>query len=116
MKFAQCSMASMTLFATLFSSGLLAAEEARIELSPLSDAGTVVIRSRDARQQLLVTSIAADGTLSDATRDAAWVVSDPAVLSIDSTGMAVPTGDGEVSVTATVGDKTTTVHVAVSGF
>lgn len=117
MKFAQCSVASMTLLAALCFSGFSAvAEEARIELSPLSDAGTVVIRSRDARQQLLVTSIAADGTTADATRDAAWVVSDPSVLSIDSTGMAVPTGDGEVTVTATVGDKTTSVHVAVTGF
>ena len=92
------------------------AEEARIELSPLGDNNAITIRSRDARQQLIVTSIAADGAIKDATRDAAWVVSNPAVLAIDSTGMAIPAADGDITVTATVGDKTTTAHIIVSGF
>jgi hypothetical protein len=117
MKFAQCSAALITLFTTLCLSGsLVVAEEARIELSPLGDSDAITIRSRDARQQLIVTAIAADGTHTDVTRDAAWVISDPSVLAIDSTGMATPTADGDITVTATIGDQSATASVSVSGF
>ena len=117
MKFAQFCIAiqSVVVGLCLLGSSAIAAEE-RIELSPVGENSSITIRSRDARQQLIVTSIAADGSVKDATRDAAWVVSDPKVLVIDSTGMAIPTADGNITVTATVGDKTTTANVAVSGF
>ncbi len=92
------------------------AEEARIELSPLGESDTIAIRSRDARQQLIVTTIAADGTKTDATREAVWTISDPAIIGVDSTGMARPTADGLADVTATVGDLKATVHVTVNGF
>ena len=117
MKFAQCPAALITLFATLTVSGsFVVASEARIELSPLEDSNAITIRSRDARQQLIVTAIAADGTLTDATREATWVISDPSVLAIDSDGMAIPTADGDITVTVKVGEQTATAHVSVSGF
>ncbi|MEJ7590238.1 MAG: S-layer protein, partial [Planctomycetaceae bacterium] len=117
MKFAQYSTALITFFAALYLSGSFAvAADARIELSPLGAGDTIAIRSRDARQQLIVTAVAEDGKQADVTRDAAWVVSDPAVLMVDSTGMAVPSADGDITVTATYGDKTATAHVTVSGF
>ena len=89
---------------------------AKIEVSPLGEGDTIAIRSRDARQQLIVTATDEGGKQTDVTRDVAWVVSDPAVLMIDSTGMAIPSADGDITVTATVGDKTATAHVTVSGF
>lgn len=116
MKFARYSTALTLFFAALYFPGTTSAADARIELSPLGDGDTIAIRSRDARQQLIVTATDEGGIQTDVTRDVAWVVSDPAVLKIDSTGMAIPSSDGDITVTATVGDKTATAHVTVSGF
>ncbi len=117
MKFAQNSAALILFFAALCLPGSFSvAADARIELSPLSDGNTIAIRSRDARQQLIVTATDESGTQTDVTRNVAWVVSDPAVLMIDSSGMAIPSADGDITVTATVGDKTATAHVTVKGF
>lgn len=88
----------------------------RLELSPVDDNNSVTIRSKDARQQLVVTGVHADETATDVTRDVSWAVSDPNVLVVDSTGMAIPKADGQVTVTATLGDKSATATVAVSGF
>ena len=117
MKFAQYSAALIFFFAALCPPGSSAvAADVRIELSPLGEGEMIAIRSRDARQQLIVTATDEGGKQTDVTRDAAWVVSDPGVLLIDSTGMAIPSADGDITVTATVGDKNATVHVTVSGF
>lgn len=88
---------------------------ARVEISPATD-NKVVIRSRDARQQLIATAVMADGTLQDVTRTAAWTISSPALLSVDATGMAIPAGDGDVTVTATFEGQAATINVSISGF
>jgi len=116
MKFAQCSVALILFCAALCVSSSSNAADARIDISPLGEGETIAIRSRDARQQLIVTATDEGGKQTDATRDAVWVLSDPTVLLIDSTGMAIPSKDGDIMVTATVGDKTATAHVTVSGF
>ena len=64
------------------------AEVVKLELSPSGEGDLIAIRSRDARQQLIVTAVHTDGTMTDATRDVSWAVSDPKVVTIDSTGMA----------------------------
>ena len=92
------------------------AETVRLELSPLGEGEVVAIRSRDARQQLTVTAVQNDGSLSDVTREVTWSVSDPNVLAIDTTGLVMPTADGEITVTAALGDKTAATRVTVSGF
>ncbi len=92
------------------------AEVVKIEITPAGEGEGIAIRSRDARQQLIVTETHADGTMTDATRDAGWTVSDPKVLVVDSTGMAVPAADGDITVTATLGDKSAAARVVVSGF
>jgi hypothetical protein len=76
----------------------------------------VRITSREARQQLLATHMAPGGTAADATRKVQWTVSDPAVLTIDATGMAVPLADGTVTATATLDDLQASVDVHISGF
>ncbi|MFO1000701.1 MAG: DUF1553 domain-containing protein [Planctomycetaceae bacterium] len=91
-------------------------EVVKLELSPAGEGDVITIRSRDARQQLIATAVHADGTLTDVTRDVAWTISDPKVLAIDSTGMAVPAADGDITVTATLADKAITTKVSVSGF
>ncbi len=117
MKFAQCSAALILFSAALcLPESSAVAENARIELSPLGEGDVIAIRSRDARQQLIVTTIGEDGSRTDSTRDAAWVVSDPKVLMIDSTGMAIPAADGDIAVTATVGNMSATARLTVSGY
>lgn len=88
----------------------------RLQLTPTSDGGSIVIRSRDARQQLLVSAFHDDGSISDVTRQAVLTVSDPAVLTIDATGLAVPAADGKVTVTATLGKHSASASVDVTGF
>jgi hypothetical protein len=106
-----------SLFSALlvFSSPVFA-DVTRLELSPVGEGDAIAIRSRDARQQLIVTAVHADGTMTDVTRDVAWTISDPNVLAVDSTGMAVPAADGEITVTATLADKSVVAKVTVSGF
>ncbi|MFM8724558.1 MAG: Ig domain-containing protein, partial [Planctomycetaceae bacterium] len=87
----------------------------RVEIAPATD-NKVVIRSRDARQQLIATAVMADGTLQDVTRKATWTISSPALLSIDATGMAIPAGDGDITVTAAFEGQAATVNVSISGF
>ncbi|MEY3174647.1 MAG: hypothetical protein RLZZ436_2561 [Planctomycetota bacterium] len=107
---------SFTVFGTLLVlAGQAAAGIVRVELGPAAD-GQVIIRSRDARQQLIATAVYEDGTLQDVTRDVTWTISDPAVLAVDPTGLAVPMGDGNVVATATIDGQSASVKVAVSGF
>ncbi len=117
MSIARLFAPTLKLFAAAMLVGSSAsAEVVKLELSPTGEGDVITIRSRDARQQLIATAVHADGTLTDVTRDVAWTISDPKVLAIDSTGMAVPTADGDISVTATLADKSITTKVAVSGF
>ena len=92
------------------------AETVRLELSPVGEGDVVAIRSRDARQQLTATAVHDDGSLRDVTREVTWSVSDPNVLAIDATGLVIPAADGEITVTAALGDKTAAARVTVSGF
>lgn len=88
----------------------------RLELNTPADQSPVMIRSRDARQQLIVTAVHADGTLTDVTRDVSWAISNPDILGIDPTGMAMPSADGVTTVTAKQGDLSVAAEVHVSGF
>ncbi|MGV2339364.1 MAG UNVERIFIED_CONTAM: Ig-like domain-containing protein [Planctomycetaceae bacterium] len=107
---------SFTLFGTLLVlAGQATAGIVRVEVGPATD-GQVAIRSRDARQQLIATAVYEDGTLVDVTRDATWTISDPAVLAVDPTGLAIPKADGTVDVTVAIDGKSTSLKVAVSGF
>lgn len=92
------------------------AEVVKLELSPVGEGDLITIRSRDARQQLIATAVHADGSQTDVTRDVTWTISDPTVLAIDSTGMAVPAADGDITVTAALADKSVVAKVSVSGF
>jgi hypothetical protein len=117
MKIARLFLPMLSFLASLSFVGTSAmAEVLRIELSPLGQDESIVIRSRDSRQQLIATAVHADGTLTDATREVTWSVSDPSVLSVDATGMAIPAADGNITVTAALGDKSASVPVAISGF
>lgn len=70
----------------------------RLEAGPTGD--SVVIRGRDARQQLLVTGEFADGRLRDVTRQVQFSASPEGIVAIDPTGLVTPLQDGEATIAA----------------
>ena len=85
------------------------------------DAGYALIPEKStlsgphARQQLLVESVAKQQLTGDKTEAAKFTSSDPAVATVDESGTVRPVKDGEVTITAAVGDKSSTAVVAVTG-
>lgn len=111
--------ATLTAILALFSfvpCSLTRADVVRLEIQPVDAENTIVIRSQDARQQVTVTAVHEDGRTLDVTREASLTFSDPAVISADSTGLMVPKADGEITLTAVLGDKSATAQIKVSGF
>jgi len=65
-----------------------------------------------ARQQLLVTGRYSGEELRDLTRVATYVSSNPAVVKIENS-VALPVGNGEATITASIGPQTVSVPVVV---
>ncbi|MCA9061617.1 MAG: DUF1549 domain-containing protein, partial [Planctomycetaceae bacterium] len=76
----------------------------------------VVIRSKDARQQLLVTAALKDGRLVDVTRASTFTVEPQGLLTVDATGLALPGADGTGKITAEFSGMSVDVGLRVSGF
>lgn len=106
---------SLVLCALLNLQTLFAADEVRLSIGPVDDSGTIVIRSRDTRQQLFVSYTTVSGHV-DVTRDVKLTASPEGLLQIDATGLVTPLADGDAVVTATHGDHSATVRVSISGF
>jgi hypothetical protein len=71
----------------------------RIEPAPAGDA--LIVRGRDARQQLIVAGQHADGILTDVSRSVSYTAEPAEIVSIDGTGLITPLADGETTITAT---------------
>lgn len=74
------------------------------------------LRGQDAQAQLIVTGKYADGWERDLTRVATFAIAPAGVLSVDSTGLVRPLGDGSATVTATAAGKTATIQLTVRDF
>ncbi len=68
-------------------------------------ATNLVLRTADARQQLLVTS----GTDHDATREVAWSARPDGIVNLSSAGRVTPIADGDAVIVATAKDGTQAV-------
>jgi hypothetical protein len=77
----------------------------------------LVLRGKDARQQLLVTAKLSDGALRDFTHKATYSAAPAGIVNVDANGIVTPLADGAVTITAeTEGVKATLpVHVEDSG-
>ena len=60
----------------------------------------LMLRGKDARQQLLVTAKLHDGALSDFTHKAHYAASPAGIVKVDSDGVVTPLADGTATVTA----------------
>lgn len=74
--------------------------------------GSAELSTPESRQQFLAESIGA-GFHSDATRQAKWTSSNPAVARVDNNGFVTPVSDGEAVITATVNGASATAKVRV---
>lgn len=130
--------AALTLAILLSSStALLAAEAAvagpkRVEAPGLGDPGTLtgltietgrdqgvvaVLRGRDSQQQFVVTGQYSSGQVRDLTRQVAYEVAPAGVVTVDSTGLALPVTDGKAIVTAIgAGGLKASIEVVVERF
>jgi hypothetical protein len=106
-------MTKTALLVFVLSSSLLSRVSAA-ELKVLPEA--VVLTGPHATQRLIVLAESDGNLVGDRTAQAKFASSDPAVATIDETGLVRPTGDGETVVTATVGDRQAQVKVKVAKF
>ncbi len=86
----------------------LAVESLRVEPAE------IVLHSANRRQQVLVTGIGRDGRNVDATRDAEFIVDDPAIASV-SRAKARGLKDGSTSLLVRFGGREARVAIRVSG-
>ena len=77
--------------------------------------GAIVIRGRDARQQLVITGVFSSGQLRDRTTAAKYSASPDGIVNIADDGLITPVADGEADVKATVDGRDVTVKVRVEG-
>src|SRR5262245_7858016 len=75
----------------------------------------VTLTGPHASQRLVVVAEDAGDARADLTSRARFTTSAPAVASVDAQGIVRPTGDGEATITAHVGDRTATARVRVVG-
>lgn len=71
-----------------------------LRLEPRVTEQGLVIRGRDARQQLFVTGVYSSGQLHDQTRKVTYSAQPEGIVRISETGLLIPIVDGTVTVTA----------------
>ncbi|MEX2561295.1 MAG: S-layer protein, partial [Pirellulales bacterium] len=77
----------------------------------------IVLRGRDAQQQLVVTGQFSSGQLRDFTRQVRYEANPPGVVSVDPTGRVLPLSDGHATlVAATAEGMRATTDVVVERF
>ncbi len=87
-----------------------------VRVDPNLDGKGVLIRGRDARQQLYVTGNYSTGQERDLTHSATYTSNPDGIVTIDDAGLVTPLADGEATVTASVnGSKVGSLKVSVTG-
>ncbi len=87
----------------------------RIEPETAEGQSGLVIRGRDARQQLVVTGEYLSGQLRDHTHSAKYTVEPAGIVEVAADGMVSPLKDGVATVKVADGGKETTVAIYVEG-
>jgi uncharacterized protein YjdB len=85
------------------------AKVASIEVAPAK----VMLKSDTQSQKLSATPKDSDGAAIEDERPVAWTSADPAVATVDASGLVKPAGSGKTTVTATIEEQTASVPVEV---
>jgi hypothetical protein len=75
---------------------------------------SMVLNGSDDAQQIILSATLAENRTQDLTGDAKYEVGDSKVVRVTSAGRVIPLGNGKTEITASFGDKTTTIPVTVS--
>ena len=86
-----------------------------LKIEPATQDGRLVIRGRDARQQVVVTGVYSSGQFRDQTIKAAYSATPEGIIEITSDGLITPVADGDATLRATVNGKEMTAVVHVEG-
>ena len=87
-----------------------------LKIEPVIDAaGVIVIRGRDARQQLFVTGRYSSGQLHDHTHTARYGVEPAGIVEVSADGLVRPVADGDAVIQAFDGEKSAMVQVRITG-
>ena len=86
-----------------------------LKVEPESQENRLIIRGRDARQQLIVTGVYSSGQFRDHTPKATYASEPAGIVEIDADGLVTPLQDGDTNVKVSVEGKETTVAIHVEG-
>ena len=87
-----------------------------VQIAPTFDGKGVLIRGRDARQQVYVTGAYSSGQVRDLTHAVTYSLKPEGIASVDEAGLVTPLSDGETVLSATVnGGKVGTLKISVTG-
>jgi hypothetical protein len=87
-----------------------------LRIEQAASGNTIVLRGRDARQQLCVTGVPKSGTARDLTRNVHYDAEPAGIVTIDPSGLVTPLTDGTAKLRVTgTGGLSTEVAVRVEG-
>ncbi len=86
-----------------------------LKIEPTVDGKPIVLRSRDARQQVYVTASYSSGQLRDHTRKVQYSAEPAGIVNVDATGLVTPIKDGDATLKVTGNGLNVSTPVHVEG-
>lgn len=86
-----------------------------LKIEPSAEGKPVVLRGRDARQQVYVTGTYSSGQLRDHTRKVQYATEPAGIVNVDATGLVTPLKDGDVTLKVTGDGQTASIPIHVEG-
>ena len=86
-----------------------------LKVEPTVDGKPIVLRGRDARQQVYVTGNYSSGQLRDHTRKVQYAAEPAGIVNVDATGLITPIKDGDVTLKVTGNGLTVSTPIHVEG-
>lgn len=86
-----------------------------LKIEPTVDGKPIVLRSRDARQQVYVTGSYSSGQLRDHTRKVQYSAEPAGIVNVDATGLVTPIKDGDATLKVTGNGLNVSTPVHVEG-
>ena len=86
-----------------------------LKIEPTADGKPIVLRGRDARQQVFVTGNYSTGQFRDHTRKVQYTVEPAGVVNVDATGLITPIKDGDVTLKVAGGGLNVATPIHVEG-
>jgi hypothetical protein len=88
---------------------------AGLKIEPTADGKPIVLRGRDARQQVYVTGNYSSGQLRDHTRKVQYAVEPAGIVNVDATGLITPIIDGDATLRITGNGLSSAAPIHVEG-